>query len=73
MLHCSDDLISIWIVLNHPYSATYKLGERTRRTIQILSKSSLQWKIQTRGDNKNNPDTKQWIVLVLSPSLYVAL
>ena len=42
-----------------------KLGERTRRTFQILSKSSLQCNIQTRGENKkNNPDTKQIITTV---------
>jgi hypothetical protein len=96
MLQSSHDLLSIWIVLlvqeNHHYSATFKLWERTRRTIQILSKPSLHCNIETRGENKkNNPDTKEisplvcmlhcsddllsiWIVLlVLSPSLYVAL
>jgi hypothetical protein len=83
MLHCSDDLLSIWIVLVLSPSLYVKLRETTR-TIQILSKSSLQCNILTKGENKkNNPDTMLhcsddllsiWIVLLfLSPSLYVAL
>jgi hypothetical protein len=60
MLLSSDDLLSIWIVL-----LVLSLGETTRRTIQILSKSLLQCNILTKGENKkNNPDTKQIITTV---------